>query len=165
MTPQVRVVVLNHDGGATTLECLHRLEAIDYPRERLELVLIDNGSSDDVAARTRRDHPDVTVIESPVNLGFAGGNNLALRDLDGVDCVALVNNDVLVEPGWLQPLVDALEADPGVGAACPKILLADPMLELEIRAGATRRAGRGDRRERGVRVSGVRVDGADRWRR
>ena len=44
------------------------------------------------------------------NTGFAGGNNLALRDLDGVDYVALLNNDAFVEPGWLEPLVAALEA-------------------------------------------------------
>ena len=61
-------------------------------------------SSDGVVDRARAEWPDLRVIESDRNLGFAGGCNLALRDLDEVDAVALVNSDVLVEPGWLAPL-------------------------------------------------------------
>lgn len=161
MTPRVRVVVLDHDGGARTIDCLRRLLATDWPRDRFEVVLVENGSCHPVVDRVRAELPAVQVIESPVNLGFAGGNNLALRDLTDVDHVALVNNDVLVEPGWLRPLADALAADPGLGAASPKILLSAPMLDVELRVGRTTRLGRGDRRELGVRLSGVRVGGKD----
>jgi hypothetical protein len=157
----VRVVVLDHDGGELTLECLRRVLATDWPRERLDVVLVDNGSRRPVVEQVRRELPEVRVVESPVNLGFAGGNNLALRDLTGVDHVALVNNDVRVEPGWLRPLVATLERDPGLGAACPKILLSAPMLDVEIRVPATTRLGGGDRREVGVRLSGVRTGGRD----
>jgi GT2 family glycosyltransferase len=163
MTARVRVVVLNHNGGDTTLECLRRLGATDWAADALEIVLVDNGSTDGVAARARRDHPDVQVVESAVNRGFAGGCNLALRDRAGTDHFALVNNDVLVDPGWLRPLVAALEANSGVGAAGPKIRFSEPMLEVRIRAVPTWRPGRGDRRDLGVRLSGVRVDGLDRW--
>ncbi|HMF04046.1 MAG TPA: glycosyltransferase, partial [Acidimicrobiia bacterium] len=89
--------------------------------------------------------------------------NLALRDLDGVDAVALVNSDVLVEPGWLAPLVHTLSHNPTVGAACPKVRFASQFREIELRSG-THRPGRGDRRRLGVRVSGARVAGADVWR-
>ncbi|MGH9012878.1 MAG: glycosyltransferase [Acidimicrobiia bacterium] len=164
MTPRVRVVVLNYNGGELTLDCLRRLRRTEWPAGSLEIVLVDNASDDDVVARVRQDLPDVRVVESAFNRGFAGGCNLALRDLAGVDHVALVNNDVSVEPDWLRPLVDCLEADPSLGAACPKIRLSQPYLDVEIGVSRTFRRGRGDRRQLGVRLSGVRVDGKDCWR-
>ncbi len=160
---RVRAVVLNYNGGDLTLECLRRLRATEWPAGRFQVVLVDNASSDGVVGRTRDEMPDVQVITSDRNLGFAGGCNLALRDLDGVDHVALVNSDVLVEPGWLAPLARALQHNPAVGAASPKILFASRFRELELRSG-TNRLGRGDRRRLGVRVSGARVSGADVWR-
>lgn len=162
MTPRVRVVVLNHNGGALTLDCLRRLAKTDWPAAALELVLVDNASTDEVVERVRDELPEVRVIVSPINLGFAGGCNLALRDLDDVDHVALVNNDLLVEPDWLRPLASSLDADPGLGATCPKILLASPMVDVTVRVASTIRRGRGDRRQLGARLSGVRVDGEDR---
>ncbi len=165
---QVRVVVLNYEGGETTLECLRSVLATDWPSEQLDVVLVDNASHDGIAARVRVELPSVRVVESPVNVGFAGGCNLGLSDLDAVDHVALLNNDTTVEPGWLAPLVAALEQDDGdgaerrYGAACPKIVFASPMVELELTC-STRRRGRGDRRDLGVRVSGARVDGRDVW--
>ncbi len=163
MTPSVRAVVLNYNGGDLTLNCLRRLRATDWPAERFSIVLVDNASSDGVVGRTRDEMPDVQVITSERNLGFAGGCNLALRDLDGVDHVALVNSDVLVEPDWLAPLVRALQHNRAFGAACPKILFASRFREVELRSG-THRLGRGDRRRLGVRVSGARVAGSDVWR-
>src|SRR5262249_8911925 len=93
----------------------------------------------------------------------AGGCNLALRDLDNVDYVALVNSDLFVEPGWLSPLVGAFIRNPTLGAACPKILFAARFREVELRSD-THIPGRGDTRRLGVRVSGARVGGSDVWR-
>ena len=160
---RVRAVVLNYNGGDLTVECLRKLRMTEWPADRFEVVLVDNASTDSVVATTRAEWPDVRVIESDRNLGFAGGCNLALRDLDGVDAVALVNSDVLVEPGWLAPLARALSHNPSVGAACPKMLFASRFREVELRSG-TRRPGRGDRRRLGVRVSGARAGGTDVWR-
>ncbi|HYV60441.1 MAG TPA: glycosyltransferase [Acidimicrobiia bacterium] len=162
-TKRVRAVVVNYNGGELTLECVRQLRATEWPADAFEVVLVDNASSDDVVATARAGWPDVRIIESDRNLGFAGGSNLALRDLDGVDAVALVNSDVLVEPDWLAPLVRTLSHNPTVGAACPKILFASQFREVELRSG-THRRGRGDRRRLGVRVSGARVAGADVWR-
>jgi GT2 family glycosyltransferase len=163
VTPSVRAVVLNYNGGELTVECLRRLRVTEWPENRFQVVLVDNASSDGVVGRARDEMPDVQVIMSEQNLGFAGGCNLALRDLDGVDHVALVNSDVLVEPGWLAPLARALQQNPAVGAACPKMLFASRFRELELRSG-THRLGRGDRRRLGVRVSGARVGSDDVWR-
>lgn len=160
---RVRAVVLNYNGGDLTLECLRRLRATEWPAGRFQVVLVDNASSDGVVDKTRDQWPDVEIITSDRNLGFAGGCNLALRDLDDVDAVALVNSDVLVEPGWLAPLARALGHNPKIGAACPKILFESRFREVELRSG-TRRPGRGDQRRLGVRVSGARAGGSDVWR-
>jgi GT2 family glycosyltransferase len=160
---RVRAVVLNYNGGDLTLECLRRLRATEWPAGRFQVVLVDNASSDGVVDKTRDQWPDVRIITSERNLGFAGGCNLALRDLDDVDAVALVNSDVLVEPGWLAPLARVLGHNPKVGAACPKILFESRFREVELRSG-TRRPGSGDRRRLGVRVSGARAGGSDVWR-
>jgi GT2 family glycosyltransferase len=162
-TPAVRAVVVNYNGGDLTLECLRRLRATAWPADRFTVVLVDNASSDGVVAATRDEMPDVEIIVSDRNLGFAGGCNLALRDLDRVDYVALVNSDVLVEPGWLAPLARAFSRNATLGAACPKMLFAPRFREVELRS-ETHTPGRGDHRRLGVRVSGARVAGSDVWR-
>lgn len=162
--PLVGVVVVNYGGGDLTLACLHSLLASEWPTDRLRVVLVDNASDDGVAARVAEELPAVEVLRSETNLGFAGGCNLGIRHLDGVDHVALVNNDATVDPAWLAPLVDALDDDPRLGAACPKILFAGRYRELTL-ATTTSRRGRGDRRELGVRLSGARLGDRDVWTR
>jgi hypothetical protein len=83
-----------------------------------------------------------------------------MRDLDGVDFVALVNNDAVVDPGWLEPLVSALAADPAAGAACSKILYAARHLEVELLSPTSPRGGL-DRRAVGLALTGVRIDGRE----
>lgn len=162
MRPLVRVVVVNHNGGQLLDRCLASLAAVEWPEDRLDVVLIDNASTDGSAARARDRHPRVRLIQADRNLGFGAANNLALADLAGVDYVALLNNDAFVEPSWLSPLVQALEEDPALGAACPKILFADGYVEVMLEAPAFRPR-RGDYRRLGVQVSGARVAGEDRW--
>ena len=158
--PHVGVVVLNYNGGDLTLECLRCVLRTDWPREALEVVLVDNASEDGVVERTRRELPGVTVVDAGTNLGFAGGCNLGIRMLGHADYVVLLNNDATVSPGWLRPLVEALEADRTVGAVCPKILFADRFVEVSISSAVSRR-GFGDGRALGVKVSAGRVDGSD----
>ena len=122
-TPRVRVVVVTHNAREVTLRCLGALERTGWAADRLEVVLVDNASSDGVVEEVRHAHPAVTVISSSENEGFGRACNRAMQDLSAIDHVALVNNDAIPEPGWLAPLVDALEADAGLGAVSPKVLL------------------------------------------
>jgi len=158
--PRVRVVVVNYLGGDLTIRCVESVQRSEWPADRLEIVLVDNSPSDGVAARVAALMPRVRVLDAGRNLGFAGGCNLGLGDLDGVDYVALLNNDATVDPGWLRPLVAALEADPSVGAANAKILFSSPFVEVRLDSTTTVR-GLGDRRRLGVRLSGVELDGTD----
>jgi GT2 family glycosyltransferase len=159
----VRVIVVNYHGDDLTLRCLESLVAMTWPRERLQVVLVDNGSDDGMLDAVRSRLPHVLVLQPGSNLGFGGGCNLGLRGLGEVDQVALVNNDATVASDWLEPLSAALQDDPTLGAACPRILFAASFVELSLDSPTTS-PGWGDRRELGVRLSGVRVGGEDRWR-
>lgn len=151
--PRVRVVVLNWNGGEHVVSCIEHLVKTDWPTDRLELVMLDNASSDGSDAVVAERFGDrVAVVPTGSNLGFVG-NNVALRDLAGVDYVALVNNDAFVEPDWLAPLVETLEADPGLGAACARIVFAASFHEVALRTSTF--SPPGDGRQLGVRVREV----------
>lgn len=157
--PMVRVVVLNWNNDWFTTRCVRSLLATDYPSDRLQVVVVDNGSVDGSLARLRHDLPGVEFVENGANLGFAEGCNRALRDLTGIDHVALINNDAIVEPDWLRPLVDVLEATPEVGAAAPKMLLETPFVTVEVEMADTELI-EADLLA-GPRIAEVRVDGLD----
>jgi hypothetical protein len=157
-TPLVRVVILNFDGGQMTLDCIESLLATQWPSDRLEIVMVDNGSIDDSVARVRDRFPAVRIIEPLANTGFAGGCNLGLRAPGHFDFVALVNNDATVDPGWLCPLVGALQADPSLGAVSAKMLFHERVHEIRVFVPDLERDS-DDPRLLGVRVSGFRVDG------
>jgi GT2 family glycosyltransferase len=159
-TWRVRVVLVNYNGGDMVVQCLEHLLATDWPADALDVVVVDNasvdGSPEELAAR----FPQIDVVRSPANLGLAGGANLGMRDLDGVDAIALLNTDAFVEPGWLRPLVDALASDPAVGVANAKLVFEPVFVEATVDS-ETFVPGTTDSRQLGVRVSGVRVDGRD----
>jgi GT2 family glycosyltransferase len=111
----VDIVLLNWNGWRDTLRCLRSLQQLDYANHRV--VLVDNGSTDDSVARIREASPAVTVIESPENLGFAAGCNVAIRHAlaRGAEMVWLLNNDSTVSPGTLSLMVDRMRTSQEVG--------------------------------------------------
>ena len=123
MRPLVSAVVVNWNGADRLAACLDSLLAQTWPE--LEILVVDNGSSDGSRALLRaRYGAHVTLLESAVNLGFAGGNNLAIRAAKG-QYVALLNNDAVARPDWITTMVRAAEADPRVGMCACKILVLD----------------------------------------
>ena len=162
--PLVGAVVVNHDGGALTLRCLASVLDQAWPAERLRIVLVDNASSDGVAATVEEGLPEVTVVKSPANLGFAGGCNAGIRRLADAEYVALLNNDAVAAPGWLNALVKAMETGHPIGAASSKVLFDGEFVDVGIETAAFV-PGRGDNRSLGVRVCGATVAGEDAWRR
>jgi len=121
VTSRVTAVVLSWNGTEQTLACLRSLSAATYPA--LSAVVVDNDSTDDVAAAVAEAFPDVRVIRLEENRGFSGGVNAGLEAAlaDGADHVLLLNNDATVEPGFLEPLV-AAASEPGVVAVSSQIL-------------------------------------------
>ena len=76
--PFIRVVVLAFDGAEMTLDCLRSVIASNWPTDRREIVLVDNGSLDDVVDRVEAELPEVRLLEPMRNLGFSGGCNLGI---------------------------------------------------------------------------------------
>lgn len=113
--PRVCVFILNHNGKNHLEYCLPSLCATDYPN--YELVLLDNASTDGSVEYTRRNFPQIAVIQNDKNLGWAGGNNVGIRyALDhGADYVVLQNNDTKVDPRWLGAAVQVCRADAHIG--------------------------------------------------
>ena len=122
--PDVTVVTVTYEAGDLVLECLRSLRDQELGGLRMAVVVVDNASTDGTADRVARAHPEVRLLRSPVNLGFAGGNNLALREVAS-PYVVLLNNDAVAEPGAVAALVRAL-ADGGerLAAVTATVLLA-----------------------------------------
>lgn len=158
---RVRAVVLSWNGGPLVEEAVAALLATDWDGH-LEVVVVDNASTDGSReALRRRFGRRIRLIANDRNAGF-GANNLAMADRTDVDAIALINPDALVEPGWLAPLVAALDDDAGLGAACPLLVLAPRFATVEVRSQPWL-PGAGDGRSLGVRLEGVEVAGVDRF--
>ncbi len=158
---RVRLVILNYNGGPWVLRSVAHAQRLDWPADQLELVVVDNASTDGSVEAIAEQFPAVRIIHNPTNTGFPA-NNLGLQDLDGLRYVGLINNDGFVEPGWLRALAAALDADPTLGAAAARMVFAPKFVDVVI-ASPTFTPGVGDSRDLGVMVSGLRVDGEDRW--
>ena len=117
--PRVSIVIVTWNALPLLQQCLPSVVATDYPN--LEILLADNASEDDSVAWVEQTFPDVRIVRHPENWAFCRGNNEAIKHATG-DYVVLLNNDVEVPPGWLRPLVEAMEAAPDVGAVQPKLL-------------------------------------------
>ena len=117
--PLVTIISVNYNQPQVTSQLLASLRRITYPHT--EIIVVDNASPTADPACIGDDFPEVTLIRSAHNLGFAGGNNLGVAVAQG-KYVLFLNNDTEVEPGFLEPLVACFEADPQAGVASPKII-------------------------------------------
>ena len=133
MYPLVSIITVNYNQSALTLELLASLAQISYPS--VEIIVVDNGSSESPKALIQRAYPQVIVIESSENLGFAGGNNLGISISKGNFCLFL-NNDTEVEPSFLEPLVNAMKQTSQMGIAAAKLRYFEAKETLQF-AGST----------------------------
>jgi GT2 family glycosyltransferase len=157
--PYVRVVVLNYDGGEMTIDCVESLLATQWPADRLEVLVVDNGSVDGIADRLKAEYRRVRVLEPFANLGFAGGCNLGLRATGHFDYVALLNNDAVVEPDWLAPMVESVRSGDRIGAVAAKMVFHEKYHGITIEVPGADRPNRREVRRLGARLSAVRLDG------
>ncbi|MBU0495892.1 MAG: glycosyltransferase family 2 protein [Chloroflexi bacterium] len=122
--PSVSVIVLNYNGLEHLEPCFRSLRELNYPADRLELMLMDNASTDGSVEFVRAQFPEVHVVQAECNYGFSKGNNLAAAQASG-ECVAFLNNDMRVHPRWIIELVRPLLDDPMVVGSGSKILTWD----------------------------------------
>lgn len=120
----VNLFVLNWNGRDLTLDCLSSLEKITYPN--VKVYIIDNGSSDNSVTAIRNQFPDYEIIGLPENYGFARGNNAGFELVkQKADYTIFLNNDTIVDPNFVEPLINAMESNSTVKQSTPKIFYAD----------------------------------------
>jgi GT2 family glycosyltransferase len=118
VTPTTAIVILNWNGRKFLEQFLPFVTASCCPGATV--ILADNASTDDSIAFVRERYPAIRIIAMDKNRGFAGGYNEALRQVES-DYYVLLNSDVEVTPGWIEPVIHLMESDPIIGACQPKI--------------------------------------------
>ena len=115
----VSIIVVNWNRARLLKDCLWALSRQTY--SNYEIILVDNGSSDDSVSIAKENFPAVTIVELAENRGFTGGNAAGLKVASG-EFIALVNNDVRTELDWLERLLQAMVADPDIGICASKLI-------------------------------------------
>lgn len=132
-SPSVAIVILNWNGKKYLEKFLPSILNTTYSNTRI--IVADNGSTDDSITFINSNYPSITIIKNPVNEGFAKGYNTALR-LVQADYYILLNSDVEVTPGWIEPMVSLLETNPAIGVCQPKLLDFNTRNKFEYAGGA-----------------------------
>lgn len=118
MIPKVTILIPNYNGRKWLEQCLPTVEKSTYPNK--EIVIVNNGSTDQSAQFLKENYPNARVIEIKKNRGYAGANNLGVKYARG-KYVLFLNNDTQVTPNFLEPLVRKIESDKTIGAVQPQI--------------------------------------------
>ena len=119
MNPLVSIIIVNWNSKENLEECLESLFKISY--KTYEVIMVDNGSTDDSVEFVKNNFPKVVIVRSKTNLGFAGGNNLGFKECRG-KYILFLNNDTIVTKNFLSKLVKFMEKKADVGIVQPKIL-------------------------------------------
>ena len=115
----ISVITINYNGLKDTCALI---ESIPF-NDEIEVIVVDNASVKDDASEIEKKYPNVKVLRSDKNLGFAGGNNLGIKSAKG-KYVFLVNNDTIFKDFSILSLINRLESSPTIGIVCPKIRFA-----------------------------------------
>lgn len=118
IAPLVSIITINYNESAVTLDMLKSLQGLTY--SNVEVIVVDNASPNDDPDVIKERFPKVKLIKSEKNLGFAGGNNLGVKEAQG-DYLLFINNDTIVPNGFIEPLVKTLAQDSTIGMVSPKI--------------------------------------------
>ncbi|WP_435624552.1 glycosyltransferase family 2 protein [Flagellimonas sp.] len=118
MEPLVSIITINYNESEVTLDLLDSVRKLSYAN--YEVIVVDNASPNDNPDRIKENYPEVNLIKSQENLGFAGGNNLGVKQAKG-EYLLFINNDTIVPPNFIQPLVETLQKDDSIGMVSPKI--------------------------------------------
>jgi GT2 family glycosyltransferase len=116
---ELSIITINYNGLTDTCALI---ETIPF-NDRLEVIVVDNASQNQEADTISKRFPEVKVIKSDQNLGFAGGNNLGIRAAQG-KYLFFINNDTIFKEFNVQSLIDRLESSPDIAVVCPKIRFA-----------------------------------------
>lgn len=116
--PLISLITVNYNQSRATCEMIRSVLACGY--DNLEILVVDNASPSDCPEIIKDAFPNVIFIKSPKNIGFAGGNNIAIEKAKG-EYIYLLNNDTIIPKRNIENLVSVLASDPLIGVVCPKI--------------------------------------------
>jgi GT2 family glycosyltransferase len=111
--PLVSVVILNWNGKNFLNSCVKSVLETDYPTDLLEVIVVDNGSTDGSAKSLKKMFPQVKLVENERNLGFCVGNNMGVKHASG-NLLVLLNNDTIVNKNWVNEILKSAK-DPKIG--------------------------------------------------
>lgn len=117
----VSIVLVNYRGADDTIEAIHQLSTMDWPSERLEIVVVENDSGDGSFDKIRAAAPTVNLVRSRKNLGFAGGCNLGVQASRG-EFIGFLNNDAKPAEGWVSAAMKSFAASRQIGAVASQVL-------------------------------------------
>lgn len=118
---KVSIITINYNGYRETAELLDSVKAsLKQHSYRYEMIVVDNASATDDAARLEKEYPWVKVVKSDRNLGFSGGNNLGVKHAGG-DYYLFINNDVTFDTDMIEPLLACFARSEKIGAVSPSI--------------------------------------------
>ncbi|MEZ5028863.1 MAG: glycosyltransferase family 2 protein, partial [Ferruginibacter sp.] len=117
--PSVAIVILNWNGKPFLEKFLPSVKVSAYKFKKI--IVADNASTDDSVNFLQKVHPEISIIQNESNLGFAKGYNNALKKIEA-DYYVLLNSDVEVTPGWIEPVISLMETNKAIAACQPKIL-------------------------------------------
>jgi GT2 family glycosyltransferase len=120
--PLISTVILNWNGRNYLYSCLRSVKGQTYPN--MEIILVDNASTDDSVETIRNVFSDLRLIVNPENMGFGGGNNRGMREAKG-RYIFLLNSDTEMEENCVELLWRSIETDQTIGVTTPKIVLYD----------------------------------------
>jgi GT2 family glycosyltransferase len=122
--PFVSIIIVNHNGKHYLQDCFNSIEQLDYPKEKLEVILVDNASSDGSIEYVKGQFPSIRLLELDKNYGFCKPNNEAVKIAKG-EYIALLNNDTVVSKNWLSELVKGALLSKEIVSCASKMLYSD----------------------------------------
>jgi len=125
--PLISVIVLNYNAGELLLNCIESVKKSSY--KNLEIIVVDNISTDKSQKTCKEKHPDIKLIQNDENFGYCEGNNIGIREAKG-DYIIILNPDTIVESNWIEELTSAYNKF-GEGLYQPKILSLDKKQGLQ----------------------------------
>ena len=125
MNPLVHIIILNWNGKDLTLDCLKSLTRVKY--NNYKILVVDNGSTDDSVKVIQNEYPNVEILQLDKNIGYAGGNNAGFEHIknQNPEYVLFLNNDTIVDPNFIEPLVKPLLDNSEIYQTVPKIFYAN----------------------------------------
>jgi GT2 family glycosyltransferase len=125
--PSVSVITVNYNGRGLLTECFDSLLALNYPRDKIEIIMVDNCSSDGSVDFVKARYPKVTLVSNDIN-NYCRANNLGITRSKS-EFVAILNNDTRVDKQWLAELIRVISSDDKIGLVGGKILFPDGRIQ------------------------------------